>query len=296
MVNPKTEFALLGLLALLWGSSYIFINVAVAEIPPLTLIALRVAGAAGFLLVVMKLREERLPADLCTWRMLSIQAFFNGIGAWTLLAWGQQSVDAGLAGVLNSTSPIFVFLITALVTRHESLAIRKLLGAIVGITGVVLIVGVDALAGLGEQIPGQLACLTGAVLYAFAAIYGKRFKTHSAVSTATGTMICSTIVLVPLALAIDQPWTLSPSVTALSAAATLSIVCSGVALLLYFRLLKTIGSMGVASQAYLRAGVSVLLGIVLLGETLTVAITIGTVMAIVGVALINWPGVRPRLS
>ena len=106
----KTELPLLALLALLWGSSYLFLKVAVAEIPPITLIALRVTGAAGFLLLVMRLRTETLPRDGRTWRMLLLQAVFNSIGAWTVLAWGQQFVDAGLASVLNSTSPIFVFL------------------------------------------------------------------------------------------------------------------------------------------------------------------------------------------
>lgn len=185
----KSELPLLALLALLWGSSYLFIKVAVAEIPPITLIALRVTGAAGFLLVVMRLRSETLPHDWRTWRMLLLQAVFNSIGAWTVLAWGQQFVDAGLASVLNSISPIFVFLFTALVTRHEALSGRKLVGAFVGFFGVVLIIGVVALRGLGSEVAGQLACLIGAALYACAAIHGKRFGHLSDVVTAAGTMI-----------------------------------------------------------------------------------------------------------
>ncbi|MEP7032261.1 MAG: DMT family transporter, partial [Pseudolabrys sp.] len=140
----KTELPYLALLALLWGASYLFIKVAVTEIPPITLIALRVTGAAGFLLAVMAWRNEKLPGDVRTWQTLLLQAFFNSIGAWTVLAWGQQFVDAGLASVLNSTSPIFVFLFTALVTRHEPLGGRKLLGALLGFFGIVLIVGLDA--------------------------------------------------------------------------------------------------------------------------------------------------------
>src|SRR5215510_4931964 len=139
--NLKTELPLLALLALFWGSSYLFIKVAVTEIPPLTLVALRVTGAAGFLLIVMRLQNEKLPRDVGTWQMLFLQAVFNSIGAWTVLAWGQQFVDAGLASVLNSMSPIFVFLFTAFVTRHESLGGRKSFGVFVGFFGVVLIVG-----------------------------------------------------------------------------------------------------------------------------------------------------------
>jgi drug/metabolite transporter (DMT)-like permease len=285
----KVELALLALLALLWGSSYLFLKVAVTEIPPITLIAMRVAGATTFLLVVMHVRNERLPRDAGTWRMLYLQAIFNSIGSWTVLAWGQQYVDASLASVLNSTSPIFVFLFTALVTRHEPLGGRRLFGALVGFAGVVLIVGLDALHGLGTQVAGQLACLLGAALYACAAIYGKRFSHIPAVATATGTMICATATLVPLAFVVERPWAMHPSAIALAATAVLSVLCTGVALLLYFRLVHTIGSMGVASQSYLRAGVGVILGVMLLGETIALPAAIGIAAAITGVALINWP-------
>ena len=288
----RTELPLLTLLALLWGSSYLFIKVAVAEIPPVTLIALRVLGAAIFLMVVLRTRGEKLPRDGRTWRMLLLQAIFNSIGAWTVLAWGQQFVDSGLASVLNSTSPIFVFLITALVTRHERLGGFRLAGAALGVLGVTLIVGVDVLGGLGDQVAGQLACLVGAALYAGAAIYGKRFGHISAVATATGTMIWASAVLVPLAFLLDRPWSLTPGLTAIAATAVLSILCTGLALLIYFRLVRTLGSMGVASQSYLRAGVGVILGMLFLGETVTLPVALGIAAAIAGVALINWPARR----
>lgn len=287
--NLRIELLLLVILALLWGSSYLLIKVAVAEIPPVTLIALRVLGAAMFLTIVMGARAEKLPQDARTWRMLLLQAIFNSIGAWTVLAWGQQYVESGLASVLNSTSPIFVFLITAFYTRHEATNGRKVAGAALGVTGVVMIVGVDALRGLGDQVAGQIACLIGAALYAGSAIYGRRFGHISAVATATGTMIWASVVLVPLALALDRPWLLTPSATAIAATGVLSISCTGAALLIYFRLVRTLGSMGVASQGYLRAGIGVLLGIALLGETFTVPVTLGLGAAVLGVALINWP-------
>lgn len=293
--NLRTEVPLLALLALLWGSSYLFIKLAVAEIPPVTLIALRVLGAAIFLMIVMGMRAEKLPRDRRTWRMLLLQAILNSIGAWTILAWGQQFVDSGLASVLNSTSPIFVFLITSLVTRHETLGGRKLVGAVLGMLGVILIVGVDALRGLGSQVAGQIACLIGAALYAGAAIYAKRLGHISAVATAIGTMIWASIVLVPVALVLDRPWTLMPGPTAIAATVVLSVICTGVALLIYFRLVRTLGSIGVASQSYLRAGVGVGLGIAFLGETLNATVATGLIAAIAGVALINWP-VRRRMT
>lgn len=283
------EYAPLGVLALLWGSSYLFTKIAVTEIPPLTLIAARVLGAALMLTAIMSWRKDRLPRDPATWRMLLLQSFLNSIGAWVVLAWGQQFVDSGLASVLNSTAPIFVFLLTALWFRHEATNMRKLSGAILGLSGVVLIVGVDALDGLGDAVLGQLACLIGTVMYAFAAIYGKRFTGITPLATATGTMIWATAVLVPTALIIDAPWTLRPSAEALIAVVMLSLACTGAALMIYFQLLRTVGSIGTASQSYLRAGIGVVLGIVFLGEVLTPGIVIGIGAALLGMALINWP-------
>lgn len=289
--NLVIEFSLLGLLALLWGSSYLFLKVAVSEIPPVTLIAARVTIAATLLLCVLAWTGDALPRDGRSWRMLLIQAFLNSIGAWTILAWGQQYVDSGLAAVLNSTAPIFVFFLTLLVTRHEATNGLRFLGACLGVLGVSLIVGVDVLAGLGQQALGQLAALFSAFLYACAAIYGRRFTHLSPTATAAGTMVWASVCLVPASLVLDRPWTLSPSYPALAATLMLGLFCTGLALLIYFRLVCSIGSMGVASQAYLRAGIGVLLGSLVLGETITPAFGFGLLAVIAGVALINR---RPR--
>jgi drug/metabolite transporter (DMT)-like permease len=289
-VNFGRELAWLGLLAGLWGSSYLLIKVALVTIPPITVIAMRVTLAAAFLIAVMWWQGERLPAHWNMWRMLLIQAFFNSIASWTVLAWGQQHVDSSLAGVLNSTSPIFVFFMTALITRHEPATAWKLVGALLGVVGVTLIVGMEALRGIGQHIAGQLAVLAGAALYACAAIYGRRFASTPPTVTAAGTMIWATACLVPMSFAVDRPWTLSPSAVSVGAAVVLGLFCTGVALLIYFRLVRTIGSMGVASNSYLRAGVSVLLGVLLLGERITPETGIGLAAVILGVGLINIPG------
>jgi len=285
-IDHRVEFALLGLLALLWGSSYLFIRIAVAEIPPLTLIAARVSGATLVLGLVLLGQGQRLPRDGRMWRALGVQAFLNSIGAWTVLAWGQQFVDAGLASVLNSTSPIFVIALTAVFVRAAPVAPRKIVGAVLGFSGVVLIIGFEALQGLGASVAGQLACLTGALMYAGAALYGRRFGTLGAAVTATATMIWASAVLVPLAVIVDQPWTLTPGPRAILATLALSVLCTGLALVLYFRLLQTLGALGTASQAYLRAGVGLFLGVVFLGETLPVLALVGVGLALVGVVLI----------
>ncbi len=289
------ELCLLGLLALLWGSSYLFLKVAVDTIPPLTLIAIRVSVAAIFLMMVMTWRQEKLPREKKIWGQLFVQSNLNSICAWTLLAWGQQYVASSLSSVLNSTSPIFVFFLTLFVTRHESTNGLRLIGACFGVSGVVLIVGFDAFEGLGQQVVAQLAVLLSAFLYAIAAIYGKRFSDVSPTVVATGTMIWASVCLIPASLIFEQPWTLQPSMISILAALTLAVFCTGCALLIYFRLIQTLGSLGVTSQSYLRAGVGVLLGVFLLGEHITPIIGLGLLFAIIGVAAINLPA-RKRAS
>ncbi|MEX2519025.1 MAG: EamA family transporter [Paracoccaceae bacterium] len=282
------EFALLGLLALLWGSSYLFIGVAVAEIPPLSLISVRIGVAALFLLLMLRLQNVRLPRDSRTWRRLGVQSLLNASLAWTLLAWGQQHIDSGVAAVLNSTSPLFVFLLTLAITRHEAMTPIRLIGALLGVAGVALIVGVEALSGLGENVAGQLAALASAALYAGAAIHGHRLAHLAPTAAAAGTMLCAFVVVAPAALIIDRPWALTPSPGALGAAGALGLLCTGCALMIYFRLIRTLGSLGVASQAYLRAGLGVMLGVVFLGEQPTPTVLLGLGAALAGVALINW--------
>ena len=287
--NRGIEFALLGLLSLLWGSSYLFAKSALADVPPLTLIAARVSIAAVVLVAV----ATALPRDGRSWRMLFVQAIFNSIAAWTILAWGQQFIDSGLATVLNSTAPLFV-LVLALVLGQSRLQPTHLVGACVGLFGVVLIVGTEALNGLGQHVWAQLAAIFGAILYACAALYGRRLSHLPPVVSAAGTMIWASLVLVPASLLLDEPWTLSPSPLALSAIAALALPCTAGALLLYFRLLRTLGSLGVASQAYLRSGVEVTLGVVVLGEVVTPTMGLGLALAIAGVVLANWSARKPQ--
>ena len=287
--NIVFESALLCLLALLWGSSYLLIKVAVETIPPITLIVIRLFIAAIFLSAIVIWKGERLPRDGKTWRLLLVQSFLTSIGAWTVLAWGQQFVDSALASVLNSTSPVFVFLITFFFTRHETTSWLKLFGTCMGVVGVALIVGADALQGLGQQVLAQLAVLSSAVMYAGAAMFGKRFTHLTPLMTATCTMLWASLFLVPLSLVIDEPWTLAPSTLSMMAAVTLAVLGTGVALLIYFRLLRTLGSLGTTSQSYLRAGVGVAFGVIVLGEHITPVIGAGIVAALIGVIAINFP-------
>ncbi|MCA2377766.1 DMT family transporter [Agrobacterium sp. 22-211-1] len=286
------ELLLLALLSTLWAASYTFIKIGVETIPPITFIAWRTLIAGLLLLVVIRLRGLRLPKDLATWRLFFIQACINSVLPFTLIAWAEQSIDAGLAVILNATTPIFTFLLTALVIRHEAVSGRKLFGTIAGMTGVCLIIGMEALSGAGEAIWSQLAVLTAAFSYACAAIFSKNFKGLDPIMPAAGSLICGAVLLLPVSLIVDRPWTLSPSAASLTSLVCLSVFSTALAFMIYFRLMQTLGSVGTTSQAYLRVPVGVAIGMAFLGEAPTPAMWVGLVCVIAGVLAMTLPSRR----
>jgi drug/metabolite transporter (DMT)-like permease len=293
---PAREIALLLLLATLWGASYSFIKVAVASIPPLTLIAARTIIAGALLLAVMRLRGVVLPRDAATWRRFAIQACLNSAVPFTLIAWGQLTVDASLATILNSTTPIFAFLLTAFVTRHEAVTGRKLFGVAVGVLGIALIVGLQALEGLGRGLLAQLAIVAASVCYAGAAVFGKSFKGLDPIVPATGSLLCGAVVLTPLSLLVDQPWALAPTPAALGALLGLSVFSTALAFAIYFRLVQTLGSVGTTASAYLRVPIGVAIGVLLLGERLGSTAIVGLVCVVVAVVAMTVPARTARAS
>jgi drug/metabolite transporter (DMT)-like permease len=287
--NLAVELALLFLLATLWGASYTFIKLGVATIPPITLIAARTAIAGVLLLAIMQWRGVRMPRDAATWRRFMFQACLNSVIPWTMIAWGERSLDAGLATILNSTSPIFTFFLTLSITRHEALTSRKLLGVAAGMAGICLIVGVQALAGLGEQLTAQVVTVLAAICYAGAAIFSRGFKDLDPMAPAAGSLLCGAVILIPASLVVDRPWALAPSVSSLLALSGLAVFSTAFAFVIYFRLIQTLGSVGTTAQAYLRVPIGVALGVLFLGERLTSTAWIGLACVVVGVAAMTIP-------
>lgn len=287
--NTSIELALLLALATLWGASYTFIKVGVETIPPVTLIAARTLIAGGLLLVVIRSRGLRLSKDAATWRRFLFQACINSVIPFTLIAWAERTVDAGLATILNSTSPIFAFLLTAVMTRHEMVTARKLFGVFAGIAGTCLIIGVQALDGLGRELWAQLAIVAATICYAGAAIFGRTFKTLDPIMPAAGSLICGAAILVPVSFAVDQPWMLAPSRQSVLALLGLSVFSTALAFVIYFRLVQTLGSVGTTSQSYLRVPIGVAIGAIFLGETLTSTAGAGLACVIIGVAAMAIP-------
>jgi drug/metabolite transporter (DMT)-like permease len=283
------ELALLLLLATLWGASYVFIKLGVVTIPPITLITARTTIAGMLLLAIMRWRDLRMPADAATWRRFLFQACLNSVIPWTLIAWGERSLDAGLATILNSTSPIFTFFLTLAITRHEVLSLRKLFGVVAGMAGICLIVGVQALGGLGEQLAAQVAIVVATICYAGGAIFSRGFKGLDPMAPAAGSLLCGAAILLLLSLVVDRPWTLAPSLSSMLALLALAVFSTAFAFVIYFRLIQTLGSVGTTAQAYLRVPIGVALGVLFLGETLSATAWIGLGCVVAGVAAMTIP-------
>jgi drug/metabolite transporter (DMT)-like permease len=287
------ELTLLLLLATLWGASFTFIKVGVETIPPVTFIAGRTTIAALLLLAIMRYRGIALPSDPGLWRQFLFQACLNSVVPFTLIAWAEQSVDAGLATILNSSAPIFTFLLSWLILGRQHATGRKLFGVLSGMMGILLIVGVGALSGIEEQLVPELAIVAATVCYAGAAIFGRNFERMDPMLPAAGSMLCGAIVLVPLSLFVDQPWTLAPSARSVSALVCLAVFSTALAFTIYFRLIRTLGPVGTTSQAYLRVPIGVGIGVLFLGETLSPTTWIGLICVIAGVAAMTLPARKP---
>lgn len=285
----RADYLLLLLLATLWGASYTFIRVAVGGIPPLTLIAARTLIAGSLLLAWMRARNISMPRDRAFWRRVLVQALLNSVVPFTLIAWAEQSVEAGLATILNSTSPVFAFVATWLITRHEQVTRRKLFGVIAGVAGICLIVGTSAFHGLGNQLVPQLAIVVATACYAGAAIYSGSFRDLSPVIPAAGSMLLGAALLIPASLLVDHPWTIRPSLSSLAALVALSVFSTALAFVVYFRLVQTIGSVATTAQAYLRVPIGVAIGVAFLGESLTTTAWAGLICVVIGVAAMTIP-------
>ncbi|CAO3401135.1 DMT family transporter [Azospirillum palustre] len=285
----RVELALLLALATLWGASYSFIRIGVETIPPLTFIAGRTLIAGGILLAVIRWRGLSLPREGAVWKRFLLQACLNSVLPFTLIAWAEQTVDAGSAAILNATTPIFAFLITLLLTRHEAVGWRKAVGVFAGLGGTVLIIGTGAVDGIGRDLLAQGAIVLATVCYAGAAIFGRVFKGLDPIMPAAGSLLCGAALLLPVSVAVDRPWTLSPSPDSLLALAGLSVFSTALAFVLYFRLVHTIGSVPTTAQAYLRVPIGVGIGVLMLGETLEPTMLAGCAAVVLGVAAMTIP-------
>jgi len=297
-----SEWSLLIFLAALWGGSYFYVGVAVKVLSPLDIVAFRVGLGAFLLYLIVRVVGARMPRDRATWTAFLIMGVTNNVIPFNLIAWAQSHVASGLAAILNATTPLFAVVLAHYLTKDERMTPLRVAGVVIGFGGVVIMIGPDAVAGATTDLFADLALLLASLFYAFSPIYGRRFARSglSPIVAATGQFTASAAVLIPLALIIDQPWTLPmPTAGVWGALIGLGALSGALAYIIYYRLLATAGAVNLILVTFLVPVTAILLGALFLGERLAANHFIG--MACIGLGLAAIDGrlmrvVRTRLA
>ena len=287
------QWAHLGGLAILWGASFFFSKVALAELPPFTLVLGRFGLAALALLTAARLRGHRMPRSPKLWASFLVLGALNGFVPFGLIAWGQVELTSGLASILNATTPLF----TALVAHawgDERLTSHRAAGVLVGLAGVCVLIGPGALVHLGAHTLAELAILGAAVSYAFAGTYGRRFRALPPVLAVAGMMTTAALMALPVALVVDRPWTLDVGARTWGALLGLALLSTALGFVIYFRVLATAGATNVMLVTLLMPIVALLAGSLILSEPVTATALAGMALICAGLLAIDGRLLRAR--
>lgn len=278
-------------LAVLWGCTYFFAKVALGELAPLSVVFGRVAIAALALNLVLAATVGSLFQRNVPWRTFFAMGLLNNLVPFGLIFWGQTQIASALAAILNATTPLFTLIVAHFLTQDERITPVKLAALVIGISGVAVLMGPAALAS-GDGFWGQIACLGAALSYAFAGIYGRRFKAMGVapLDAAAGQLTASTMLILPIMLIVDRPWLLPsfPSIAVWASLASLALLSTALAYVLYFRILAAAGATNLLLVTFLIPPTAILLGTVFLGEHLLSRHVTG--MALIGLSLVAIDG------
>lgn len=282
------EWFLLITLSIVWGGSFFFGEVALQELQPFTVVLGRVGFAAIGLMVLVYATGLRMPWTPGLWGAFFIMGAINNFIPFSLLLWAQTEIASGLASILNATTPLFTVVLAHVLTSDEKMTRTRVAGVAAGIAGVAVMIGLEVLEGLTTNVVAQLLVLASALSYAFAGIYGRRFKEQPPLVTATGQVTASTVMILPVALYLDQPW-LIPGVSVITWGAILGIafLSTALAYVLYFRILSTAGATNLLLVTFLIPVSAILLGTLVLGEVLEPKHFAGMALIALGLALID---------
>ena len=289
VMNRSDWLTLIGL-AVIWGSAFFCIHVAVHSVPPLTYVWLRVTIAAAALWAYLAWRKEPAGLPKSVWGSMIVLALLNNVIPFILFGWGQTHIASGLASILNATTPIWGVIVAHVFTNDERMTPRKIAGVLLGFGGVALMIGPDLLGSIGNNVLAQLACVTAALLYALAGVWARRFKRLgvSPMSVTTGQLTASALVMLPVALVLDRPWEQAvPPLGALGAILVLAVVCSAYAYILYFRLIDSAGATNALLVTLLVPPVAILMGALMLGEIIEARDVAGLGLIALGLAAID---------
>ena len=284
------DWVMLITLATVWGGSFLFNAILVAELPVITIVAIRVTVAALALWGFVRVTGRKIPTAPQVWGALLILGVLNNAIPFSLIVQGQTQITSGLASILNATTPLFTILVAGFFLTDERFSVLRVLGVIVGFSGVILMVGPEALGGLGADFWAQLCALGAALSYGFASVFGRRFRELKVdpVMVATGQVTMSSLFLWPIALWIDGPqdiWGLS-----FNAAASmfgLAVLCTSFAYILYFRILERAGATNISLVTFLVPISAIILGVLVLGESIFIKEIIGMTLIGLGLAIID---------
>ncbi|MBX9991067.1 DMT family transporter [Phreatobacter oligotrophus] len=280
------DWSLLIFLSILWGGSFFFVRVALDDLPPLTLVLSRVLIGAAVLAVVIRIAGESLPRRPMVWFTLAVMALLNNVIPFSLIFWGQTAIPAGLAAILNATTPLFTVVVMHLFTTDDRASPNKAAGVALGFLGVVVLVGPAALGRLDTPLWAIAACLAATLSYAFSGLWGRRIKALgiSPTITAWAQLSVTTVVMTPIVSLVDRPWTLAmPGMPAILAVLALAILSTALAYIIFFRLLATAGPSNLLLVTFLIPVSTILLTSLFLGERLAPTHFAG--MALIGLGL-----------
>ncbi|HUL06549.1 MAG TPA: DMT family transporter [Candidatus Acidoferrum sp.] len=282
------EWALLVALSVLWGGSFFFAKLAVAALPPFTIVLGRVGLAAVALNLLVRALGQRIPGDRRNWAAFFVMGVLNNLVPFSLIIWAQTQIASGLAAILNGATPLFTALLAHWLTADERLTWNRLLGVALGLAGVTIMIGMEVLSGLGLHVLAECAVLAATVSYAFAGIFGRRFRGQPPLVTATGQVTATTVMMLPIALIADRPWTLAmPTPVALGAIAGLALLSTALAYVLFFRILAAAGATNLLLVTLLIPVSALLLGHFILQEGLALQQLLGMTLIALGLAAID---------
>jgi drug/metabolite transporter (DMT)-like permease len=279
---------LLLILGTIWGSSYLFIKVAVADVPPLTLVAGRLTLAAVILWAVMAASRQAMPRKRSLWGAYTVMGFFSGTLPYVLISWGEQYISSGLAALLQATMPIFTVLMAHFAIREERLTVASVLGVAVGFAGVAVLMLPDLRQGLHASLWGQAAIVVSSASYAGAAVYARlRLRGQSPMASTTGQLTMGAVLTLPLALIVDRPFDLSPSPQAWWAWLGLILLGTVIAYIIYYAIIERTSATFVSMVTYVIPVNGLLLGALVLDEALTVNVLVSAALILAGVVLVR---------
>ncbi len=281
------DWSLLVALSVLWGGSFFFSEVALAELGPLTVVLGRVGFAALALIGLTYLTGHRLPAAWGLWGAFLVMGALNNLIPFSLIVWGQVTIDSGLAAILNATTPLFAVVLAHVLTRDERMTRGRAAGVLLGLAGVAVLVGPEALGRFDAQGLAQLAVLGAAFSYACAGIYGRRFKGLPPVVAAAGMVTCSAVLTLPLALVMERPWEMSPGAVTWAAVLGLALPSTALAYVIYFRILASAGATNLLLVTFLIPVSALALGVAVLGERPGASALAGLALIFAGLAAVD---------